>query len=144
MLRQLNTVLDTRDTPRGIVVTVPDRYFHTNQLQQGAIDKLFNIASILRGRQGLNVQIEGFTDDRGDARSDERLSFERANAVRAALVRQGLSQNGVMARGFGKERPIASNATPTGREQNRRVEILISGEPLGSMAGWERSYTVGP
>jgi outer membrane protein OmpA-like peptidoglycan-associated protein len=144
MLRQLNTVLNTRDTPRGIVVTLPDNYFHTNRLQQGAIDRLYNIASILRGRPGLNIQIEGFTDDRGDARSDERLSFERANAVRTVLVRQGLPQNWVIARGLGKERPIASNATPTGREQNRRVEILISGEPLGSMAGWERSYTVTP
>ena len=144
LLKQLGSVLETRDTPRGLVVTVPDSYFHSTSLNPAVYGRLSNIASIVRAQPGLMLEIEGHTDDRGDAAYDERVSLERANMIRNILVRQGVPQGNTYARGLGKSHPIASNATASGREQNRRVEITISGAPIGNMALWEQSYRLAP
>jgi len=144
LLKQLGSVLETRDTPRGLVVTVPDSYFHSTSLNPAVYGRLSNIASIVRAQPGLMLEIEGHTDDRGDAAYDERVSLERANMIRNILVRQGVPQGNTYARGLGKSHPIASNATASGREQNRRVEITISGAAIGNMALWEQSYRLAP
>jgi outer membrane protein OmpA-like peptidoglycan-associated protein len=144
MFQQLNAVLPTRDTPRGLVVTIADSYFHSTSLDPSVYSRLANITSILRSQPGLTVEVDGHTDDRGDVTYGERLSAERAGMIRNILVRQGLPQNATVARGLGRSRPIASNATASGREQNRRVEITISGSPIGNVASWERSYSVTP
>jgi outer membrane protein OmpA-like peptidoglycan-associated protein len=144
LLQQLGSVLETRDTPRGLVVIVPDSYFHSTSLNPAVYGRLSNIASIVRAQPGLMLEIEGHTDDRGDAAYDERVSLDRANMIRNILVRQGVPQGNTYARGFGKTHPLASNATASGREQNRRVEITISGAPIGNMALWEQSYRLAP
>jgi outer membrane protein OmpA-like peptidoglycan-associated protein len=144
LFQQLNGALPTRDTPRGLVVTVPDSYFHSTTLNPAVYSRLTTIASIVRAQPGLMLEIEGHTDDRADAAYGERLSLERAGIIRNVLVRQGVAQSATLARGMGRSRPIASNATASGREQNRRVEITISGTPIGNMANWERSYRVAP
>ena len=144
MLRQLNSVLPTLDSPRGLVVTVPGNYFHSTTLDPALYSRLSSIAAIVRAQPGLMVEVEGHMDDRGDAVYLERLSAERAGTIQHLLVRQGIPQTAVVARGYGRSRPVASNATAAGREQNRRVEIVISGEPIGNMATWDRSYSVTP
>ena len=144
LYRQLNSVFETRDTPRGLVITMPDAFFHAANLNSAAYGRLANLAAIVRAQPGLLVAVEGHTDDRGDASADERISYDRANAVRTALFGQGVPRDSVSARGWGRSRPVASNATAAGREQNRRVEIVVSGPALGGMAGWERSYSVTP
>jgi outer membrane protein OmpA-like peptidoglycan-associated protein len=144
LLQQLSGVLPTRDTPRGLVVTVSDAYFHSTTLNPAVYSRLASIASIVRAQPGLMLEIDGHTDDRGDAAYAERLSAERASTIRSILVRQGVPPNSTTARGMGRSRPVASNASATGREQNRRVEITISGEPIGSTANWDRSYRVAP
>ncbi len=144
LVQQLSSILPTRDTPRGIVVTVSDSYFHSTTLNPAVYGRLANIASIVRNQPGLQIEIDGHTDDRGDPAYAERLSAERASLIRNILVRQGLSPSATLARGLGKSRPIASNASASGREQNRRVEITISGAPIGNTATWDRTYSVGP
>jgi outer membrane protein OmpA-like peptidoglycan-associated protein len=144
LFQQLRTVLETRDTPRGLVVLVPDSYFNSTTLNSAIYSRLTAIASIIRAQPGLVLEIEGYTDDRGDAAYDERVSLDRAAMIRNILVRQGVPQGATYARGFGKSRPIASNATASGREQNRRVEITISGTPIGNMAYWQSSYSLAP
>jgi outer membrane protein OmpA-like peptidoglycan-associated protein len=144
LYQQLRAVLQTRDTPRGLVVTVPDSYFHSNTLDPAIYGRLTTIASIVRLQPGLTLEIEGHTDDRGDAAYDERVSLDRASMILNILVRQGVPQSATFARGFGKSRPFASNATESGREQNRRVEITISGAPIGNMASWQSSYRLTP
>jgi outer membrane protein OmpA-like peptidoglycan-associated protein len=144
LYRQFGAVCETRDTPRGLVITLPDAFFHGPNLNSASAGKLASLGAILRAQAGLMVVVEGYTDDRGDASADERLSYARANAVRSALIGHGPVRNSVSARGWGKSRPVASNATAEGREENRRVEIVVSGPALGTMAGWERSYSVMP
>jgi outer membrane protein OmpA-like peptidoglycan-associated protein len=144
MMQQLNTILPTRDTPRGLVVTISDSYFHSTTLNPALYSRLTTIASILRAQPGLTVEIDGHTDDRGDGAYGQSLSLERATSIRSILVRQGLPPNATIARGLGGSRPLASNATDSGREQNRRVEITISGTPIGNTAAWDRRYSVVP
>ena len=142
--QELNTVLPTRDTPRGLVATLPDTYFHLSSLDPAVYARLSRVASILRAQPGLTVEIEGHTDDRGDPAYLDRLSLERANAIRGILVRQGVPEGETIARGFGKSRPIGPNATAAEREQNRRVEIVISGAAIGNAPSWDRSYPLTP
>src|SRR5581483_40503 len=144
LLQQLNSVLPTRDTPRGLVVTLSDAYFHSTTLNPAVYSRLTNLASIVRSQPGLMLEVDGHTDDRGDPAYAERVSLERASMIRNILVRQGLGQGSTVARGMGRSRPIASNATAAGREQNRRVEITISGAPIGNTASWDRSYSLAP
>ncbi len=133
MLAQLNGILPTRDTPRGLVVTVPDAMMERSGIQQ----RLTQIAEIVAAHPGLSLCVEGYADDRG---SD--ASQRHAEMVRELLVAGGLTPDVVTAAGFGKDRPITSNAT-LGREQNRRVEIVIAGQAIGDMALWDRAYPLG-
>ena len=144
MLQQLNAVLPALDTPRGLVITVPDAYFHSTSLDPALYSRLSSIAAIVRAQPGLVIEVEGHTDDRGDAAYLERVSSARAAAIQSVLVRQGIPQTSVVARGYGRMRPIAANSSVAGRAQNRRVEIVFSGAPIGTMATWDRSYTVVP
>jgi outer membrane protein OmpA-like peptidoglycan-associated protein len=134
LFQRLNGVTPTRDTPRGLVVTIPDSGFDNGVLRPGASDALTRIAAALT--PGLRVSVEGYAD----TAAGTMLSEERANAVRDSLLGRGLSS--VTARNFGGERPLTSNATAAGRIQNRRVEIVISGDLIGSRPLWDRSYDV--
>ena len=99
-------------------------------LKPGAREKLAKVAGILLAYPGLKVQIEGFTDNVGGDEYNQRLSEQRAMTVRDYLVQQGINLNNVTAQGLGKGNPVASNATPSGRQQNRRVELVVNGEPI--------------
>jgi outer membrane protein OmpA-like peptidoglycan-associated protein len=134
LLAQLNGILPTRDTPRGLLVTVSDA-----QIDRGLADRLQRVATFMAAHPGLTLRVEGYTDDRGTDSECER----RAQVVREQLLANGLPPDSVTAIGIGRDRPIASNATPMGREQNRRVEIVISGAAIGNMALWDRAYTIG-
>jgi outer membrane protein OmpA-like peptidoglycan-associated protein len=141
LLAQLNSTLETRDTPRGLVVTVPDSMFEPGEsatLRPAAEERLMRIAAGLKGRSSLGLRVEGFSDkhDTGD------VSRRRAESVREALVRDGCSAGLVAAAGYGDSRPITSNATAAGHEQNRRVEIDIAGSSIGEMPLWDRAYSL--
>lgn len=137
LLRQFNAILETRDTTRGLIVNMSDVLFDTGQytLRPGAREKLARVSGIIAGHPGLRLEIEGHTDSVGGDEYNQRLSEQRAAAVRDYLVRQGLSMNSVTARGFGKTMPVASNETAAGRQQNRRVELVVSGEVIGVQLG---------
>ena len=130
--QQLNTILATRESAKGLIVNMSDVLFDTGQytLKPGAREKLAKVAGILLAYPGLKVQIEGFTDNVGGDQYNQRLSEQRAMTVRDYLVQQGINLNNVTAQGFGKGNPVASNATPAGRQQNRRVELVVNGEPI--------------
>jgi outer membrane protein OmpA-like peptidoglycan-associated protein len=145
LLRELTPILDVRDSPRGLLVTVPDSLFRTPMtLGASALDDLSKIASIVRAHPGLQVEVDGHTDNEGSDAADQRLSEQRAASVRDVLVRAGIPPNAIAARGFGKTRPLLSNDTSVGRAKNRRVELLISGEPIGPMASWDQTYKLTP
>jgi outer membrane protein OmpA-like peptidoglycan-associated protein len=135
--QQLNTILATRESAKGLIVNMSDVLFDTGKytLKPGAREKLAKVAGILLAYPGLKVQIEGFTDNVGGDEYNQRLSEQRAMTVRDYLVQQGINLNNVTAQGFGKGNPVASNATPSGRQQNRRVELVVSGEPIDVNAG---------
>jgi outer membrane protein OmpA-like peptidoglycan-associated protein len=138
MLEQMNGTLEARDTPRGLMVTIPGADFSSTQLQPAYFDHVASIAAIIAAHPGLRVEVEGHTD----STTTEPLSWKRAEAVRNVLLAHGLSANSVTSRGLGNSRPIASNATGLGREQNQRVEIIISGDPIGNLPFWDRTYSL--
>jgi outer membrane protein OmpA-like peptidoglycan-associated protein len=137
LLAQLNAVLQTKDTPRGLVVTMADILFATGKydLAPGARESLAKLAGILLAHPGLKLAIEGHTDSTGGDDFNMKLSGQRADTVRNYLISQGLSPDNITAQGFGKADPVADNATADGRKQNRRVEIIVSGEAIGSKIG---------
>ena len=142
LLEQCSSALDTRDTPHGLVATVTDGLFESESsdaLRPAATERLMRIASVLRAHPDLTIRVQGYTDDREHGRD---ISQRRAEAVRAALVRYGVAPRSVIALGFGNSRPIESNATASGREENRRVEIEIAGASIGDMATWDRTYSL--
>lgn len=136
LLSQLNTILQTRDTARGLIVNMSDVLFDTGSytLRPGAREKLAKISGIVLAHPGLNLQIEGHTDSIGGDEYNQTLSERRAGAVRDFLVDQGVAASTVIARGFGKTQPVATNDTPEGRQRNRRVEIVVNGDAIGSGA----------
>ncbi|MGD0438269.1 MAG: OmpA family protein [Bryobacteraceae bacterium] len=138
LLAGLNSMLSTRDTPRGLVVIVPD------SLLPAATERLMRLAAVIAAHPGLTIRVEGYTDDRAAGPEADVLTQRHADALGAALVHYGVNPGSVSAVGFGKARPIASNATAGGREENRRVEIVISGSSIGGMALWERTYSLKP
>lgn len=142
--QELSSILQTRDTPRGLVVTLSDAYFSGAQPRSLAYDRLARIAAIVRSEPGLKVEVEGHSDNAFGDEQARAFSLERAEAVRGILARDGVPAAAIMTRGLGKTRPIISNATAAGREQNRRVEIVITGSPIGEMPYWARSYSVIP
>jgi outer membrane protein OmpA-like peptidoglycan-associated protein len=131
---QLNRVLETRSTARGLIVNMSDVLFDTAKytLRPGAREKLAKVAGILLAHPSLRMEVEGHTDSVGGEEYNQRLSEQRAASVRDYLVQNGISMNNVSAMGFGKTRPVASNDTAAGRQQNRRVELVVSGEEIGT------------
>ena len=130
---QLNSILQTRDTARGLIVSMSDVLFDTGKysLKPGAREKLAKVAGILLAYPGLNIEVGGYTDNVGGNAMNQTLSENRAGSVRDYLVQQGVASNSVSARGFGNSLPVASNDNFAGRQQNRRVELLVSGEAIG-------------
>ena len=137
LLDQFNVILQTRDTARGLIVNMSDVLFDTGQytLKPGAREKLAKVAGIILSHPGLKITVEGHTDSVGGDDYNMTLSENRANAVRTYLVGQGISPAGVTAQGFGKTRPVADNGTAAGRQLNRRVEMVVSGDIIGSPIG---------
>jgi outer membrane protein OmpA-like peptidoglycan-associated protein len=131
---QLNSILQTRDTARGLIVSMSDVLFDTGKysLKPGAREKLAKVAGILLAYPGLNIEVGGYTDNVGGDAMNQTLSVNRAGSVRDYLVQQGVASNSVSARGFGNSLPVATNENSAGRQQNRRVELLVSGEAIGS------------
>ncbi len=130
---QLNSILQTRDSARGLIVSMSDVLFDTGKysLKPGAREKLAKVAGILLAYPGLNIEVGGYTDNVGSDDMNQKLSENRAGSVRDYLVQQGVLTNSVSARGFGNSLPVASNDNASGRQQNRRVELLVSGEAIG-------------
>jgi len=131
---QLNSILQTRDSARGLIVSMSDVLFDTGKysLKPGAREKLAKVAGILLAYPGLNIEIGGYTDNVGGDAMNQTLSENRAGSVRDYLVQEGVSPNSVSARGFGNTLPVATNDNSAGRQQNRRVELLVSGDAIGS------------
>jgi outer membrane protein OmpA-like peptidoglycan-associated protein len=131
---QLNAVLQTRESARGLIVSMSDVLFDTGRfsLKSGAREKLAKVAGILLAYPGLNIEVGGYTDNVGGDEMNQTLSENRAGSVRDYLVQQGVLANSVSSRGFGNTLPVASNDNSAGRQQNRRVELLVSGEAIGS------------
>src|ERR1700677_1278921 len=133
---QLNSILQTRDSARGLIVSMSDVLFDTGKfsLKPGAREKLAKVAGILLAYPGFNIQVGGYTDNVGGNAMNQTLSENRASSVRDYLVQEGVSTNSVSAKGFGNTLPVASNGNSAGRQQNRRVELLVSGDAIGSQA----------
>jgi len=130
----LNSILQTRDTARGLIVNMSDVLFDFGKytLKPGAREKLAKISGIVLAHPGLKLQVEGHTDSVGSDQFNQVLSEQRAASVRDFLVEQGVAAGSVSARGFGKTQPVASNDTPEGRQRNRRVELVVTGEAIGA------------
>jgi outer membrane protein OmpA-like peptidoglycan-associated protein len=133
----LNAVLQTVDTPRGLVVTMADILFASGkyELSQNANLALAKLSGVILAHPGLNLKIGGYTDSTGGDQINLKLSGQRADAVRMFLVQQGLNPETVTSMGMGSADPVASNDSSVGRQQNRRVEIVVSGETIGSQSG---------
>ena len=136
LLEQLNGPLPTRDTPRGLVATVPRSAFDGAALNASAMSQVARIATIVAANPGLRIEVEG----NSDSQAGTPLSWKRAEAVRDVLVSRGLPPNAVTSRGLGNTRPLMSNATAAGREANDRVEIVVSGDPIGTLPFWDHTY----
>ena len=131
---QLNSILQTRDSARGLIVSMSDVLFDSGKfsLKPGAREKLAKVAGILLAYPGLNIEVGGYTDNVGGDVMNQTLSENRADSVRDYLVQEGVSTGSVSARGYGSSLPVASNDNSSGRQQNRRVELLVSGDAIGS------------
>ncbi|MGA8152168.1 MAG: OmpA family protein [Terriglobales bacterium] len=131
---QLNSILQTRDSAHGLIVSMSDVLFDTGKysLKSGAREKLAKVAGILLAYPGLNIAVGGYTDNVGGDEMNQKLSENRAGSVRDYLVQQGVATAAVSATGFGNTLPVASNDNSAGRQQNRRVELLVSGEAIGN------------
>lgn len=140
LLEELNGVFSMRDTARGLVVTVPDSAFSGSELHATVSGQLARLATLVKANPGLRIDVEGNTD----SSATEALSTQRAEAVRRVLSAQGLPAGGVTARGLGGTHPFGPNSSAAGREANRRVEIVISGDPIGDMPFWDHRYTLTP
>jgi outer membrane protein OmpA-like peptidoglycan-associated protein len=134
LLQQFNLILETRDTARGLVVNMSDVLFDSGRytLRPLAREKLAKISGIVLGYPSLKLAIEGNTDSVGTEAFNQQLSEQRAEGVRTYLTQQGVPESATTATGFGKTRPIATNDTSEGRQQNRRVELVVSGEVIGT------------
>jgi outer membrane protein OmpA-like peptidoglycan-associated protein len=136
LLAQLNQVLQTRDTARGLIVSMPDVLFDFNKytLKPEARERLARISGIVLAYPDLKLEIDGYTDSIGSDEYNQTLSDKRAEAVRDYLVTSGVSMNNVAARGMGKADPVADNNTAAGRQLNRRVEMIVSGDVIGNQS----------
>jgi outer membrane protein OmpA-like peptidoglycan-associated protein len=143
LLNQLNSILQTRDSARGLIVNMSDVLFDTGSftLKPGAREKLAKISGIVLAHPGLNLQIEGHTDSVGADEFNQQLSERRADSVRDFLAEQGVPASSITAKGFGKTQPVASNDTAEGRQRNRRVELVVSGAAIGNTAAAANTST---
>jgi len=137
LLLQFNAILETRDTARGLIVNMSDVLFDTakHSLRPAAREKLAKVAGIIAGHPGLRLAVEGYTDSVGSDDYNQKLSEDRGMAVREYLTKEGVVGTSVTSQGFGKSQPVASNDTAAGRQQNRRVELVVSGEIIGVQIG---------
>ncbi len=137
LLKQFNAILQTRDTARGLIVNMSDVLFDTGKstLRPLAREKLAKVAGIVSGHPGLKLDVEGHTDSVGGDAYNQQLSEQRGESVRGYLMQQGMPASSVTSKGFGKTQPAASNDTAQGRQLNRRVELVISGEVIGTEIG---------
>jgi outer membrane protein OmpA-like peptidoglycan-associated protein len=137
LLDQFNRILETRDTPRGLVVNMGDVLFDFGKydLKPEAREKLAKLSGIVLAHSGLNLAVEGYTDNVGGDDFNQKLSEKRAETVRTYLAQQGLEESRVTSQGFGKSSPVADNSTAAGRQKNRRVEIVVSGDVIGQKVG---------
>lgn len=133
LVERLNQILQTRDSARGLIVSMSDVLFDSGKfsLNPGAREKLAKVAGILMSYPSLNTEVAGYTDNVGNDDMNQTLSQNRAGAVRDYLVNQGVASNSVSSRGFGNTSPVASNDNSGGRQSNRRVELVVSGEAIG-------------
>ncbi len=138
LFEQLNGALPSRDTPRGLIVTVGNAEFSGTELRESARAQVARIAALIAAHPGLRVEVEGHAEGDGS----EPFSLRRAEAVRAALVSHGVAAGSVSARGLGNTRPIAASTTAAGREANQCVEIVISGDPIGTLPFWDHTYSL--
>jgi outer membrane protein OmpA-like peptidoglycan-associated protein len=139
---QLNSILQTEDSARGLIVNMSDVLFDTGSftLKPGAREKLAKVSGILLAHPGLLLQVEGHTDSVGTDELNQKLSEQRASSVRGFLVDQGVTASAITAEGFGKTEPVATNDTAEGRQRNRRVEIVVNGDSIDtSSAAMERA-----
>jgi outer membrane protein OmpA-like peptidoglycan-associated protein len=130
---QLNAVLETRETARGLIVNMSDVLFDFNKytLKPDAREKLAKVSGILLSYPGLTLQVEGYTDNIGSDEYNQKLSEERADSVAGYLQTEGVAQTNISAQGYGKTNPVADNATAQGRQENRRVQLVVSGNAIG-------------
>ena len=137
LLQQFNAILATRDTARGLVVNLSDVLFDTGKytLRPMAREKLAKISGIILVYPDLRLAIEGNTDSVGGDAMNQELSEQRAGAVRDYLAMQNIPLTSMTSRGFGRTQPVASNDTKEGRQQNRRVEMIVSGDVIGTTVG---------
>jgi outer membrane protein OmpA-like peptidoglycan-associated protein len=143
LLNQLNSILQTRDSARGLIVNMSDVLFDTGSytLKPGAREKLAKISGILLAHPGLTLQIEGHTDSVGGDDFNQQLSERRADTVRDFLAEQGVPASSITAKGFGKTQPVASNDTADGRQRNRRVELVVNGDAIGNASATSSAVT---
>jgi outer membrane protein OmpA-like peptidoglycan-associated protein len=135
LLKQLNTVLETRDSARGLIVNMSDVLFDTGKfaLRPSAREKLAKVAGVISGHSGLKLEVEGHTDNVGADEYNQNLSEQRGAAVRDYLAEQGIPASSLTTRGFGESNPVVTNDTAAGRQQNRRVELVVSGDIIGNV-----------
>jgi outer membrane protein OmpA-like peptidoglycan-associated protein len=135
LLQQLNSILATRDSARGLIANMSDVLFRSGsfELLPGARERLAKVSGIVLAYPSLHVAVEGHTDSVGSDEYNQELSEHRAQSVRDYFVQQGIPAGTIEARGFGKSEPIATNDTSEGRQQNRRVELVLSGDAIGSV-----------
>jgi outer membrane protein OmpA-like peptidoglycan-associated protein len=146
LLQQLNTILATRDTARGLIANMSDVLFKTGsyELLSGARERLAKISGVVIAHPGLHLEVEGHTDAVGSDDYNQQLSENRASAVRDYLVQQGIADSAIVSRGLGKAQPVATNDTADGRQQNRRVELVLSGEAIGVKTAAAGAGTAAP
>jgi len=134
LLRQLNVVLQTRETARGLIVNMSDVLFDTAQftLRPAAREKLSRIAGIVMAHPGLKLEVEGHTDSVGDDSSNQLLSERRAESVRKFLAQNSVPAESISSKGLGESMPVADNISADGRRANRRVELVVSGASIQS------------
>jgi len=137
LLEQFNRILETKDSVRGLVITMADVLFDTGKydLRPPTREALARLSGVVLAHKGLKLEVEGHTDSTGSDALNQTLSEQRAGAVRGYLVQQGLGADSITALGLGKTMPIADNDTAAGRQKNRRVELIVSGEVIGVKIG---------
>jgi flagellar motor protein MotB len=138
LFQRMNSFMVTRDTPRGLDATLEDNEFNGSQLRPGPASALAQLAGVLISHPGLHISVEGSSDTPNGA----ALAGERAQAAAAALMRAGVPARQISSESIGNSRLIVSNATEQGRMENRRVEILISGDSIGTVPVWDHSYSL--